>query len=141
MKIVKLILLTILLNQGLFAATLHRGLGPEPDSLDIHQAQGLPAIQLLRETREGLTSFDAAGNIIAGVAASWQILDDGRTYRFVIRDNARWSNGDAITSEDFVRAWQRALTPATLARTAGLLSPVVNVREVIEGPYRIIGAV
>jgi oligopeptide transport system substrate-binding protein len=133
MKIVKLILFAMLLNQGLFAATLHRGLGPEPDSLDIHQAQGLPAIQLLRETREGLTSFDAAGNIIAGVAASWQIFDNGRTYRFVIRDNARWSNGDAITSADFVRAWQRALTPATLARTASLLSPVVNVREVIEG--------
>jgi oligopeptide transport system substrate-binding protein len=133
MKIVKLILFSILLSQGLFAATLHRGLGPEPDSLDIHQAQGLPAIQLLREIREGLTSFDAAGNIIAGAAASWQILDDGKTYRFVIRDNARWSNGDAITSEDFVRAWRRALTPATLARTASLLSPVVNVREAIEG--------
>src|SRR5210317_2178261 len=102
--------LTVLFSHGLAAATLHRGLGPEPDSLDIHQAQGLPAIQLLREIREGLTSFDAAGNIIAGVAASWEISDDGRTYRFVIRDNARWSNGDAITAEDFVRAWQRAMT-------------------------------
>jgi len=133
MKIAKLILLTLLFSQGLFAATLRRGLGPEPDSLDIHQAQGLPAIQLLRETREGLTSYDAAGNIIAGVAASWQVLDKGRTYRFVLRDNARWSNGDAITSEDFVRAWQRALSPATLARTASLLFPVVNAREMIEG--------
>ncbi len=133
MKIAKLILFALLFSQGLFAATLRRGLGPEPDSLDIHQAQGLPAIQLLRETREGLTSYDAAGNIIAGVAASWQVLDKGRTYRFVLRDNARWSNGDAITSEDFVRAWQRALSPATLARTASLLFPVVNAREVIEG--------
>lgn len=133
MKNMKLILLTVLFSQGLFASTLHRGLGPEPDSLDIHQAQGLPAIQILRETREGLISFDAAGQIVAGVAASWQILDDGRTYRFELRDNARWSNGDVITSEDFVRAWQRALSPDTLARTAGLLAPVVNAREAVAG--------
>ncbi len=133
MKITKLILLVVLFSQGLYAATLHRGLGPEPDSLDIHQAQGLPAIQLLREIREGLTSFDAAGNVIAGVAVSWQVLDGGRTYRFELRDNARWSNGDRITAEDFVRAWQRALSPATQARTASLLSSVVNAREATRG--------
>jgi len=129
MKIIKLILLTVLLSQGLQASTLKRGLGPEPDSLDIHQVQGLPGIQLLREIREGLTTFDAAGNIIPGVAASWEILGDGRIYRFQLRENARWSNGDAVTSEDFVRAFHRALSPDTLARTASLLIPVVNAHE------------
>jgi oligopeptide transport system substrate-binding protein len=133
MKITKLILLSVLFSQGLFAATLHRGLGPEPDSLDIHLAQGLPAIQVLRETREGLTSFDAAGNIVAGVAASWQVLDEGLTYRFELRKNARWSNGDPVTSGDFIRAWRRALSPDTLARTASLLAPVVNAREATSG--------
>ena len=133
MKITKLILFIALFSQGLFAATLHRGLGPEPDSLDIHQAQGLPAIQLLREIREGLTTFDAAGNVVAGTAESWKILDNGRTYRFELRENARWSNGDVLKAEDFVRAWQRAVSPATLARTAGLLAPVINAREVTAG--------
>lgn len=136
MKIIKLILISVLFSQGIFAATLHRGLGPEPDSLDIHQAQGLPAIQVLREIREGLTSFDASGNITEGVAGSWQVLDDGKTYRFELRENARWSNGDAITSEDFVRAWHRALSPATLARTASLLAPVVNARQAMSGEAR-----
>jgi len=133
MKISKLVLLSLLLSQGLFAATLKRGLGPEPDSLDIHQVQGLPGIQILREIREGLTSFDASGNIIPGVAESWEILEDGRTYRFQLRENANWSNGDAITAADFVRAWQQALSPATLARTASLLAPVVNTREATGG--------
>ena len=127
------ILLSMLFSQALMAATLQRGLGPEPDSLDIHQAQGLPAIQLLREIREGLVSFDESGNVIPGAAASWEVSDDGRTYRFQLRDSARWSNGDALTSEDFVRAWHRAVNPATLARTANLLSPVVNVREALAG--------
>lgn len=133
MKIAKSIVLTLFFSHGLFAATLHRGLGPEPDSLDIHQAQGLPGIQVLREVREGLTSFDAAGNLVPGVAESWQALDGGTTYRFKLRDDARWSNGDPVTAEDFVRAWRRALSPETLARTASLLSPVVNAHEAVDG--------
>jgi len=133
MKISRLIIFSMLFSHGLYAATLHRGLGPEPGSLDIHQAQGLPAIQLLRDVREGLTSFDAGGNVIAGVAVSWQVMDEGRTYLFKLRDNARWSNGDAVTADDFVRGWQRALNPATLARTASLLTPVANARESISG--------
>lgn len=126
-------LLLWLFCQGLHAVTIRRGLGPEPDSLDIHQAQGLSAIQLLREIREGLTSFDKAGNIIPGVAASWRVLDEGRTYRFELRDNLRWSNGEALTAHDFVRAWQRALSPLTLARTGSLLAPVLNAREAMAG--------
>ncbi len=130
------VLFAFLFSQGLWAATLHRGLGPEPDSLDIHQAQGLSAINLLREIREGLTSYDAAGNIVPGVAASWQVLDKGKTYRFELRDNARWSNGDAVTAHDFIRGWHRALSPATLARTASLLTPVVNAGEVMVGKVK-----
>jgi len=133
MKMTRLIILAVLVAKGAFATTLHRGLGPEPDSLDIHQAQGLPGIQVLREVREGLTTFDAAGNIVPGVAASWKTLDDGKTYRFKLRDKARWSNGDPITAQDFIRAWQRALSPETLARTASLLSPVVNAQEAVKG--------
>ncbi len=132
-KVLSSMLWAMFLVQGVYASTLHRGLGPEPDSLDIHQAQGLPAIQVLREIREGLTTFDASGNIVEGVASSWVVLDDGKTYRFELRDNARWSNGDTLTSEDFVRAWQRALSPATQARTASLLAQVVNAREVMSG--------
>ncbi|MCU0989161.1 MAG: hypothetical protein MUE63_06160, partial [Xanthomonadales bacterium] len=63
---------------ALAAATLNRGLGPEPDSLHIHQAQGLAAINLLRDMREGLVTFDAHGEPIPGQAASWEVLDEGR---------------------------------------------------------------
>ena len=123
MKITKLILFTVLFSQGLYAATLHRGLGPEPDSLDIHQAQGLPAIQLLREIREGLTTFDAAGNVVAGTAAeSWEILDHGRTYRFELRKTARWSNGDAADRRRFCSCLAAGLVPTdpgTHRRLAG----------------------
>jgi oligopeptide transport system substrate-binding protein len=133
MKIARTIIFLMLLSQGAYAATLSRGLGPEPDSLDIHQVQGLPGIQVLREVREGLTTFNAAGEVAPGVAASWEIIEDGRLYRFQLRENARWSNGDPVTADDFVRAWRRALSPETLARTASLLANVANAGASIRG--------
>jgi oligopeptide transport system substrate-binding protein len=54
------------------AGSLRRGLGPEPDSLHIHQAQGLAAINLLRDLREGLLTFDSAGTL-AGRASGRQV--------------------------------------------------------------------
>src|SRR5690606_32710507 len=47
-----------------------------------------------------------------GVAESWTLAEDRRTYRFQLRKNARWSNGDPVTAEDFLYSWRRALTPS-----------------------------
>lgn len=115
------------------AERLNRGLGPEPDSLDIHQAQGLPAIHLLREIREGLFTFDAAGEIAPGVAADWSVAEEGLLWRFALRPDARWSSGEAVTAEDFVRGFRRALSPATVARNAGLLDAIANAPAVLAG--------
>jgi oligopeptide transport system substrate-binding protein len=117
----------------LSAADLHRGLGPEPDSLHIHQAQGLAAINLLRDLREGLVTFDAAGRPVAGAASGWEVLDGGVRYRFTLRDDAAWSNGDRLTADDFLRAWQRALDPDTVAPAAELLKDVRNARAILDG--------
>ena len=126
-------LILILPGQSLFATELRRGLGPEPDSLHIHQAQGLTAINLLRDIREGLVTFDQRGDLVPGQAESWQVLDGGKRYRFSLRPDARWSNGDPVTAGDFVRAWHRAFTPETAAATAGLLKDVHNADEILKG--------
>jgi len=117
----------------LWAETFSRGLGPEPDSLDIHQAQGLAAINLLRDMREGLVTFDVMGEPIPGMASSWQVLDDGKRYRFTLRDDARWSNADPVTSMDFVRAWRRAFSVDQPAATAGLLKSIDHAPEILAG--------
>ncbi len=130
-------LMLILGYQNLFASELRRGLGPEPDSLHIHQAQGLSAINLLRDIREGLVTYDERGELVPGQAESWQVLDGGKRYRFSLRPDARWSNGDPVTSADFVRAWHRAFTPETVATTAGLLKDVHNAEEILKGAQEI----
>ena len=126
-------LILMMLCQNLLASELRRGLGPEPDSLHIHQAQGLAAINLLRDIREGLVTFDERGELVPGQADSWQVLDGGKRYRFSLRSDARWSNGDPVTAEDFVRAWHRAFTSETAAATAGLLKDIYNMDEVLRG--------
>jgi len=120
-------------SQAVCAAEVRRGLGPEPDSLHIHQAQGLAAVNLLRDIREGLVSFDEHGELIPGQAASWQESEDGRRYRFLLRPGLKWSNGDPVTAEDFVRGWRRAFTAETNAATAGLLKDVLNAEEILQG--------
>lgn len=123
----------LLACQGAWADTLRRGLGPEPDSLHIHRAQGLSAINLLRDIREGLVTFDADGEPAPGAAQHWAVTDGGLRYVFELRPDGRWSNGDPLVAEDFVRAWRRALDPATPAPMATLLDPVAQAARVRAG--------
>ena len=112
---------------------LRRGLGPEPDSLDIHQAQGLAAINLIRDIREGLVTFDEAGNLVPGVASEWTVSGDGTVYRFELREDALWSDGSPVLASDFLRALRTAVDPANAAATAGLLAPIENAEAILAG--------
>jgi oligopeptide transport system substrate-binding protein len=112
---------------------LHWGNGAEPQSLDPHKSQGTPGSNIQRELFEGLINEAPSGEIIPGAAQSWEISDDGKTYTFYLRPNARWSNGDAVTAEDFVYSLRRSLDPATLSRYTFILNPIVNAREIAAG--------
>ncbi len=61
---------------------------------------------LLRDLFEGLVIYDPQGNITAGVAESWKSADQ-KTWIFTLRNNAKWSTGENITAQDFVRSWQQ----------------------------------
>jgi len=113
--------------------TLHRGVGPEPDALDIHLAQSLSALNVLRDLHEGLVTFDARAELIPGVARSWTVSDDGRVWTFELDPDARWSDGEPIVADDFIRGWQRALDPATASPNAALFDVVDQAHEVRSG--------
>lgn len=55
----------------------------------------------------GLMSLDADGNPVPDAAESYTVSDDGTVYTFKLRDGAVWSNGDPVTANDFVYAWDR----------------------------------
>jgi oligopeptide transport system substrate-binding protein len=89
-----------------------RGNGSEVASLDPHKTEGVPESHVIRDLLEGLVNQDADGKTIPGVAKSWE-TSDNKTFIFHLRDDAKWSNGDPVTAEDFVYSLQRAVDPAT----------------------------
>lgn len=112
---------------------LHRGNGQEPQTLDPHLADGVPAGNILRDLFEGLTAEAPDGRIVPGVAMRWNISRDGRTYTFYLRRDARWSNGDPLLAEDFVWSLRRSANPATASNAANMLLPIENAAAVIAG--------
>lgn len=115
------------------AETLHRGLGPGPDSLDIHRAQSLSALNVLRDLHEGLVSLSADGALIPGLAERWSVSRDGLTWTFRLRENARWSDGRSITAQDVVAGWRRLVDPTTASPQAAWLDRVQSASEIRRG--------
>ena len=112
---------------------LHRDNREEPQTLDPHLAEGLPSAQILRDLFEGLTAESPEGRIIPGTAIRWNISRDGKTYTFYLRRDARWSNGDPVTAQDFVYGLRRSANPATASTYAQVLLPIENAAEVLSG--------
>jgi len=114
-------------------SVLTRGLTSDPESLDPHKARSVQANEVLRDLDEGLLSYSAGGELVPGVAQSWQMSPDGLTYTFTLRADARWSNGDPVTADQFVYSLRRLVTPATGAFYAELLGNIENVPEILAG--------
>ena len=113
---------------------LVRGNGTEVASLDPHKTEGVPESHVIRDLLEGLVNQDSQGNTIPGVALSWETTDN-KLFTFHLRKDAKWSNGDPVTAEDFVYSFKRVVDPVTASPYAWYLemTNMVNAKEIIEG--------
>ena len=111
-----------------------RHIKDEPASLDPIKAVGLPEIPVIRDLFEGLVNQDEHGNPVPGVAERWQ-TSDNRTFTFILREDARWSNGDPVTAKDFVYSWRRLVTPANTSSFSWFasLAGIVNADAILAG--------
>jgi ABC-type oligopeptide transport system substrate-binding subunit len=113
---------------------LNRGLGAEPESLDIHKTRTNQAGDVQRDLGEGLAGYAADGTLILAAAERMELSEDGLQYTFWLRPESRWSNGDKVTAQDFVYSFQRLVDPATAAFYAQQsFGDVVNATEIIAG--------
>ncbi|MBR0060842.1 MAG: peptide ABC transporter substrate-binding protein, partial [Selenomonadaceae bacterium] len=81
-------------------------LGSNVVSLDSAQAVDLASFEVIADCIEGLMQPDANGKPIPALAEKVDVSADGKTYTFHLRD-AKWSNGEPVTADDFVYAWRR----------------------------------
>lgn len=119
--------------RGPVAGVVRKANGAEPKTLDPHRAEDVTSSNVLRDLFEPLVGEAPNGSLIAGAASSWQISDDGKTYRFEIDPQARWSNGDPVTAHDFVFSLRRSVDPATGSHYAMILAPIKHAEAVIKG--------
>ncbi len=75
---------------------------------------------------EGLIKEASNGAIVPGVAESWEVSEDGRTWTFHLRSNARWSDGQPVTAYDFEFSWRHAITPGLDSCATGNYSTIEN---------------
>jgi oligopeptide transport system substrate-binding protein len=113
--------------------TLVRSNGSEPESMDPAVAETVPANQILRDLFEGLTATDTTGKTVPGVAESWKQTNP-TTWVFKLRTNAKFSNGDPITAEDFVYGIRRFVDPKTASPYAATFGVFLqNGLEIAQG--------
>ena len=96
--------------------------GAEPEDIDPHVVTGVPEHHIIAALTEGLVAEDPVDlHPVPGVAEKWEVSEDGKVYTFQIRENAKWSNGDQVTSTDFAESYKRILTPALASKYAYML--------------------
>ncbi len=82
-----------------------------PTTLDPTKGQSIGDNEIQHAITEGLTR-NTAGDVKPGIAESWDISEDGLTYTFHLRD-AKWSDGEPLTAEDYEYSWKRLVNPET----------------------------
>lgn len=106
----------------------------DPPTLDPHLTSDTTSAGVVVEIFGGLVGFDTNLQLIADIADSWDISNDGLTYTFKIREDAVFHDGTKVTAEDFKWSLERAVNPDTASPTAKTyLGDIVGVEDVLEG--------
>ena len=97
------------------ADTLKINLSSEPDYLDPALNSSVDGACLAANSFSGLYTYNEAGQTVGACATGYDLSEDGCTYTVHLRDGLKWSDGSALTAEDFVYSWQRAALLSTAA--------------------------
>lgn len=114
--------------------TLHLMQTGEIMSLDTSNQANLSQWNVLENSMEGLYRADKNGNPTPALATKVEKpTNGGKTYTFKLRKNAKWSNGDSVTAQDFVKAWRRSVSPSSQSGYSYIFTGVKNATQVSAG--------
>lgn len=113
---------------------LNLNVSDEIPSMDSAISTDELSFNALINTNEGLYRFGLDGKSRdEGVAIDHELSDDGTVYTFNLRDDAKWSNGDPVTANDFEYAWKRVLDPKTASQYAYIMADIKGADEAATG--------
>ena len=109
----------------------------EGKTLDPQLQSNEASSKLLAACMEGLVrQGQKNGEIVPGVAEKWETSEDGLTWTFHLRKDAKWSNGEPVSAYDFYYALKRAFEPMTASEAAYLFYCIKNSEEYTAGKIK-----
>ena len=132
-----LLLVTVILAGCSFAksdkVTLRWAIPDDPESLNPQKMSSTYTLSVADQIYEGLCSISADNKIVAAGAERWERSADGLTYKFFLRKDARWSNGDPVIAQDYVYSWRAGANPKYASEAAYMLYFIKNAQAYNEG--------
>lgn len=109
-------------------------IGPDPETVDPALSSAIDGGNMILHAFECLLTVGQDGNLQPGQAETWETSEDGLTWTFHLRDGLKWSDGSALTANDFVYSWKRVCDPVVAAPYAEtVLGMVKGYEEAIAG--------
>ena len=90
-------------------------LGPDVESIDPALNSAVDGANYILFAFDNLLKMDKDGKVVPGLAEKYEVSDDQLTWTFHLRDGLKWSDGSALTADDFVYSWQRLVDPNVAA--------------------------
>ncbi|MBI3554902.1 MAG: peptide ABC transporter substrate-binding protein [Deltaproteobacteria bacterium] len=108
----------------------------DPATLDWTHAHTNYETYVLMNIMEGLVEIDRAQQPQPGLAARWEVSEDGLTYTFYLRPGVKWSDGTLLKSQDFVYSWHRLLSPSNTSEYSSYLFEIKNAEAFHQGKIK-----
>ena len=105
----------------------------DPPTLDPHMCSDNVSCRVIADIFEGLVCYNQQNEMELCGAEKYEVSEDGLKYTFYLRRDAKWSNGDAVTADDYIFALQRATNPKTAAPYSAQMLDIVNAAEILQG--------
>lgn len=125
--------LTAVATAGHTEVAFIRGDTGNPGTLDPHRGSLIEEVFILQDLVEGLLGINEKGELVPGVAERWDVSEDGLRHTFHLRHDAKWSNGDPVTAEDFVYSFRRFFSPEIGGRFTNYFSVLKNGPKIVKG--------
>ncbi len=113
-----------------------------PTTLDPALVRDTTSASYVQEIFSGLVTINKNLEIVPDIAREWDISQDGETYTFYLRRDAKFHNGEPVTAHDFKYSFERACDPETGSTSAAnYLGDIVGVKEKLSGEADVVKGV